>query len=357
MAKLILRQEAINDLTGIWEYTVERWSENQANKYYEAIKLAYLQSLQITCLAFFFFILLSTSLFSQGFRHVDDYVKSLEIERTESIDRVTLKITQPFKSDIERVRAIYFWIATNIEYDYEGIDSYNWENYSSYEDILRATFENRKGICSGYSYLFKHMAALCNIDCEVVSGFARVDLETIFVRESNHSWNKVLIGNNWKLLDVTWARDTLRKEVDDLFFLTDPEVFILNHYPEDYESTLLKETYSYEDFLNFPLYLPSFHITGFSNHIPKSGLLLATNDTVRINFQPNYDCIILPTWYDLTEHEWIKVQAGEVEQKDGWLKLFVPRKTDLLLKVGVLTQTDTTFSITDELVYFKVDNK
>lgn len=40
MAKLILRQEAINDLTGIWEYTVETWSENQANKYYEAIKLA-----------------------------------------------------------------------------------------------------------------------------------------------------------------------------------------------------------------------------------------------------------------------------------------------------------------------------
>lgn len=40
MVKLILRQEAISDLTDIWEYTVENWSENQANKYYETIKIA-----------------------------------------------------------------------------------------------------------------------------------------------------------------------------------------------------------------------------------------------------------------------------------------------------------------------------
>lgn len=40
MAKLILRKEAINDLSDIWEYTSETWSENQADKYYQAIKSA-----------------------------------------------------------------------------------------------------------------------------------------------------------------------------------------------------------------------------------------------------------------------------------------------------------------------------
>ena len=40
MAKVILRQEAINDLTEIWNYTLNKWSENQAEKYYTAIKLA-----------------------------------------------------------------------------------------------------------------------------------------------------------------------------------------------------------------------------------------------------------------------------------------------------------------------------
>jgi toxin ParE1/3/4 len=33
MAKVILRQEAIDDLNDIWDYTFEEWSEVQADKY------------------------------------------------------------------------------------------------------------------------------------------------------------------------------------------------------------------------------------------------------------------------------------------------------------------------------------
>ena len=40
MAKVILRQEAIDDLSNIWEYTFLKWSENQADKYYDSIKSA-----------------------------------------------------------------------------------------------------------------------------------------------------------------------------------------------------------------------------------------------------------------------------------------------------------------------------
>ena len=35
-----MRQKAIDDLNDIWEYTFEKWSENQADKYYETIKYA-----------------------------------------------------------------------------------------------------------------------------------------------------------------------------------------------------------------------------------------------------------------------------------------------------------------------------
>lgn len=40
MAKVILRQKAINDLNDIWDYTFEKWSEKQADKYYTTIKLS-----------------------------------------------------------------------------------------------------------------------------------------------------------------------------------------------------------------------------------------------------------------------------------------------------------------------------
>jgi toxin ParE1/3/4 len=40
MAKVILRQEAIDDLNNIWDFTFEEWSEKQADKYYATIKFA-----------------------------------------------------------------------------------------------------------------------------------------------------------------------------------------------------------------------------------------------------------------------------------------------------------------------------
>ncbi|MCA1763386.1 MAG: type II toxin-antitoxin system RelE/ParE family toxin [Cryomorphaceae bacterium] len=40
MAKVIFRQGAIDDLNDIWDYTFEKWLENQADKYYAAIKFS-----------------------------------------------------------------------------------------------------------------------------------------------------------------------------------------------------------------------------------------------------------------------------------------------------------------------------
>jgi toxin ParE1/3/4 len=34
MAKYQLTNKAVDDLAGIWEYTFDNWSENQADKYY-----------------------------------------------------------------------------------------------------------------------------------------------------------------------------------------------------------------------------------------------------------------------------------------------------------------------------------
>ena len=39
MTKVILRQEAIDDLNTIWDYTFEKWDEKQADTYYATIKM------------------------------------------------------------------------------------------------------------------------------------------------------------------------------------------------------------------------------------------------------------------------------------------------------------------------------
>lgn len=37
MAKFFLTQKAVQDLTSIWEYIIEEWSEIQADKYYSIL--------------------------------------------------------------------------------------------------------------------------------------------------------------------------------------------------------------------------------------------------------------------------------------------------------------------------------
>lgn len=38
MVKVIFRQQAIDDLNEIWLFTFKKWSEKQADKYYESLE-------------------------------------------------------------------------------------------------------------------------------------------------------------------------------------------------------------------------------------------------------------------------------------------------------------------------------
>jgi len=46
MAKYFLTNKAVEDLSGIWEYTYEVWSESQADKYYELLTNSFQEIVQ-----------------------------------------------------------------------------------------------------------------------------------------------------------------------------------------------------------------------------------------------------------------------------------------------------------------------
>jgi len=65
-------------------------------------------------------IFIPIGLFSQQFERVDSYVDNLTVNKTIEMDDLTSRLTEPFSEDIDKVRAIFYWIADNIEYDYEN---------------------------------------------------------------------------------------------------------------------------------------------------------------------------------------------------------------------------------------------
>jgi transglutaminase/protease-like cytokinesis protein 3 len=266
------------------------------------------------------------------------------------LDELTEKFTSPFTKDIDKVRAIYYWIADNIEYDHMSLK--NKFRKSSEPDYV---LTDRKAVCEGYSNLFSYMLDFCDIENQIVNGYARVSIETMFLKETNHAWNAAKLNDNWFLFDVTWGRDTLNKKVQDFYFQTAPDTFILNHYPKDYKWSLIDKDYSLEDYMNFPIYTNLFWDIGFSENIITKGHYTSVNDTFQIDLKINYP--LLAKLYDIENQEWISFEKGNIIKKSDCFQLVVPRQGDFILRIGAFDSHDDSFTIYEEVAYFTIKNE
>jgi len=109
--------------------------------------------------------------------------------------------------------------------------------------------------------------------------------------------------------------------------------------------------------MNFPVYTNLFYDLNFTDEISKEGLFKAKNDTIKINLRTNLECLLLLQWYDIENREWLKVQRGEFKRGEDWFSLYVPRKSQFILKLGALTQTDSSFTTYDEIIYYRIINE
>lgn len=311
---------------------------------------------------FILIIILSFSVqtFSQNvnFDKVDDYVENLQTNNAIDIDQLTTLLTKPFSNDLDKVRAIYYWLAKNIEYDYVGFETHFWDKYASHQELLSDTYKFKKGICSGYSHLFKYMLGRSNIECEVIEGYSRGDLRNLIVQEPDHAWNAVKINDKWNLIDVTWSRDTLNITIDDFWFVTSPDLFVFSHYPIDPIWTLLKTNISLSDFKNRPLYSAACIKLGIVKSYSNKGHYTMTNNQVAINLLIKEDYIMLTYLYDLEKGDWfspIKVEDKTTDK--GYLKILVDRKGKFILKLDAGKNSDGGFSIDKDLIYYIIENK
>lgn len=186
------------------------------------------------------------------------------------------KLISELPTDVEKFRAIYRWVCGNVANDYRLYqknmrkrqrfqnDSLKFNAWN--EQFRKMSFQkllkDQKTICTGYAYLLKELSRLANINCEVVNGFAKTSsINVDKMTTPNHSWNAVQLNGKWYLCDPTWASGTpnatnfqFEFNYNDGYFLTDPELFAINHYPVDTKWLLIKDNApTFDDFLGFPI--------------------------------------------------------------------------------------------------------
>lgn len=239
-------------------------------------------------LFFIFLILATTPGYGQSLSAVDAKIRNYPSTRFDSVEQLAEMIAKDFDTDLEKVRAIYSWITNNVAYSFDARSAMSISYRSEKERLEKLrqyqkrtatiTLKTKEAVCHGYSMLFKELCDQLGIPCKIVRGFGKSFLSDIASEfESNHAWNMVTIDNVDYLVDSTWGAGYMRgkrfiREVTDIYFLTPPEIFVRNHYPQDSRDSLLNEIIGKEDFLNGPLVYEA-GLADYQLNKPTSGTL------------------------------------------------------------------------------------
>jgi len=196
------------------------------------------------------------------FRAIDAYALAAPTSVTDSVRDLAAYLTATSKTDQEKARAIFRWVAANISYDVEGYGSSHYGDLSP-DAVLR----RREAVCQGYASLFDSLAKAAGLEAVTINGYAKgmgYRAGERFTGPTDHAWNAVKIDGRWQLIDCTWAAGIFyegtgyRKEFDPYFFCTPPEEFLYTHFPKEARWQLVERPVSLEQFERRPYFKAPF---------------------------------------------------------------------------------------------------
>jgi transglutaminase/protease-like cytokinesis protein 3 len=144
-------------------------------------------------------------------------------------------VCRPYKSDVQRLRAIFTWVGEKIAWD-EPVEEIGID--------LKRILQTRRGSPQEVAFLVKEMCAAVGLHAEVVQGFLKTPGE-LFELDSlsrpNHWWNTVLVDGEWRVIDCALANPTnpLRNQfvtsgsstAESWYFLARPLEICYTHVP------------------------------------------------------------------------------------------------------------------------------
>jgi hypothetical protein len=139
-----------------------------------------------------------------------------------------------FAKPTERTRAIFVWIADNIQYDVDNMFALDF--YEEHDAKISKALRTRKGICENYAALFEAVCKQAGISCMVVEGYTK---QRGFVDFIPHAWCAAVLDSSWWLFDPTWGSGYISqgkfvRKMNDDYFKAAPAAFIKSHMPFDY---------------------------------------------------------------------------------------------------------------------------
>jgi hypothetical protein len=184
-------------------------------------------------------LLFTNSLFAQKLANkelatIDKKALQLPDSLTQTTDEIAGYILANFKTDNEKARAIFIWVATNIQYDIENMFALNF--YEKKEEKILKPLKTRKGICENYAALFNDICSKSGIKSFIIEGYTK---QNGFADYIPHAWCAALIDSSWYLFDPTWGsgyvyNGKFYNKINNSYYKANPSDLIKSHMPFDY---------------------------------------------------------------------------------------------------------------------------
>ena len=181
---------------------------------------------------------------------IDRKMAQIPNRLTFSTNTIADYIKSSFKTEEEKIRAVFYWTASTISYDVDNMRVLNYTD--TFQNRINNTLKTRKGVCSDYAEVFKDIANKVGINTVVINGYTKYN-EAVLA--SPHAWCGAKIANKWYVFDPTWgagyvSNSVFVKAIDNYYFKTDPNKIISSHMPFDYMWQFLNYTITNKEFYN-----------------------------------------------------------------------------------------------------------
>jgi len=211
---------------------------------------------------------------------------------------------------LERARAIHDYVADRVAYD---VPSYRAGKYPPQD--AETVFRTGTGVCAGYARLFVAVSQAAGLEARYLVGDVRS--ENGQIDGEGHAWNAVKIEDRWHLVDVTWdsghvSGNTFTKKLRTTYFLTPPEVFSADHFPEDPTWQLRDTPLTRGEFIRQPMMRPSFYAHGLKLKQPERSQVTVTN-SLTIELDNPRQLFLLGTYNPQGGGSGVDCQVGEAQ--------------------------------------------
>jgi len=198
---------------------------------------------------FLFLSVLSFAQTKNPYADIDNKIFKIPVELTNSTTGIAKFITDNFKTDNEKIRAVFYWTATNISYDVSNMFAPN--QLQSVQQKIENTLKTRKGVCIHYAEVFNDISNKVGIKCRIIEGYTKQNGK---VDNLSHAWCAAQIENKWVVFDPTWGAGGITngkfvKKLNNTYFKAEPSKIIASHMPFDY----------LWQFLNYPVTNAEFY--------------------------------------------------------------------------------------------------